>query len=208
MNRRANVVDARRKLEIAANALEATVDLVAQGDLNTQPLLGNGNPVDFRADQSEFRIGVAIVTPLDRRAQRNNYRAAQIAYQRARRVYMSAEDSIKLIVRQSVRTLDQLRDSIEFDRQSVRSNARELYLAQTREGGPRGLDLSRALFNIRRRQDSLILSWLDYESTRLNLARDTGTMEIDNRGIWTDPFYQQMAQPAEMVPELLPPALP
>ena len=208
MNRRANVVDARRKLEVAANALEATVDLVAEGELSTPPLLGNGNPADFRARHSEFRIGVSVVTPLDRRAERNNYRAAQIAYQRARRVFMSAEDAIKLTVRQSVRTLEQLQASIEFDRQSVRSNARELYLAQTREGGARGLDLSRALFNIRRRQDSLILSWLDYESTRLNLARDTGTMQIDDRGIWVDPFYQQMAQPAEAMPEALPEALP
>ena len=196
MNRRAIVVDARRKLEVAADALEANLDLVAEGELRTPPLVGNDNPLDFRARDSEFRMGVAFTTPLDRRAERNNYRASQIAYQRSRRSYMATEDSIKLDVRQSVRTLGELVGTFEFERRGVRSTARELYLAQTDEDvGRRGLSLSSALRDLRRGQDNLIQIWIDYESTRLNLARDTGTMQIDDRGIWIDPFYQQMAQP-------------
>lgn len=196
MNRRANVVDARRRLEVVADALEANLDLVAEGALNTPPLIGNDNPFDFRAQHSEFRIGVAFTTPLDRRAERNNYRAAQIAYQRTRRAYMAAEDRIKLDVRQSVRTLGELAGAFEFERRSVRSTARIMFLAQTAQDAERrGLSLSSALRSLLRGQDDLIQIWLDYESTRLNLARDTGTMQIDERGIWIDPFYQQIAQP-------------
>jgi hypothetical protein len=45
-----------------------------------------------------------------------------------------------------------------------------------------------------RAQNELIEVWLDFETTRLNLYRDLGTMQIDSRGFWLDPFYQQMLQ--------------
>ena len=44
---------------------------------------------------------------------------------------MASDDRIKLDVRQSVRTLDELAGTFEFERRGVRSTARELYLAQT-----------------------------------------------------------------------------
>ena len=194
MNRRAIVVDARRKLEIAANAVEATVNVVAEGDLSTPPLASGNEPFDFRATESEFRLGLAVLTPLDRRAQRNDYRATQIAYQRARRGYMVSEDKIKLTVRQAVRTLQELSAKFDFNRREVRSGAHELFLAQTNlEVGQRGLSLTRALRNLRHDKDDLIEAWLDYESTRINLARDMGTMQIDEQGVWIDSFYQEMA---------------
>ena len=34
--------------------------------------------------------------------------------------------------------------------------------------------------------------WVTYEANRLNIFRDMGIMEIDPRGVWTDPFYLQM----------------
>ena len=57
MNRRGVVVDARRRIELAADAMEATVDLVTEVTVNTDPLLENRQPVDFHSDQSEFRVG-------------------------------------------------------------------------------------------------------------------------------------------------------
>ena len=194
MNRRAIVVDARRKLEVAANAVEATVNVVAGGDLSTPPLASGNEPFDFRATESEFRLGVTMLTPLDRRAQRNDYRATQIAYQRARRGYMASEDKIMLTVRQAVRTLKELSAKFDFNRREVRSGARELFLAQTNpDVVQRGLSLTRALRNLRHDKDDLIEAWLDYESTRINLARDMGTMQIDEQGVWIDSFYQEMA---------------
>ena len=143
-------------------------------------------------------VGLAFTTPLDRRAERNRFRAAQIAYQQARRNYVAAEDQVKLDVRQSVRTLQEIAQLFEIDRRAVRISAREFGLAQTeRDATQRGLNLDRAAMSLRFDENALINDWLDYENTRLNLFRDLGTMQIDQRGLWNDPFYQQTVKDVE-----------
>jgi len=113
--------------------------------------------------------------------------------QRARREYMAAEDRVKLDVRQSVRTLQELAQRLQLRRRGVRIAARQLEFAQTQSPqGQQGINIIWASYNLLNAQDETIETWLDYESTRLNLFRDTGTMEIDEHGIWKDPFYQQM----------------
>ena len=194
MNRRGFVMDARRRLEIAADRLEATVDLVADGSVDTPALLGNDDPFDFRAKDSSFRVGVSVVTPLDRRAARNNFRAAEVSYQRARRNYMAAEDQVKLDVRSSLRQVKAQAVVLEINRQALRVAARELDQAvefSERPGdgmraGSQGVNISRALDNILDTQDELIEAWVDYESSRLSLYRDMGTMFIDPEGFWVE----------------------
>lgn len=194
MNRRALVMDARRRLEVAADRLEANLDLVAEGEVNTPALSeGNEKPFEFRAKESAFRVGVSVKTPLDRRRERNDFRAAQVAYQRARRNYMAAEDQVKLDVRHQLRQLRAEGGVFEIQRRALRIAAREL--SQALDAGERqnegeaamtqqGLSIPRALENILDAQDSLIDTWLDYETARLELFRDMGVMEIDETGVW------------------------
>ncbi len=204
MNRRAQVVDARRNIEVFADLLEAEVNLIGDAAVRTKPLLDDGNPdngnrpLDFRAKESEFAVGLQFDTPLDRVAERNEFRASQIAYEQARRGYVGAEDNIKLEVRQSVRTLEQLTNSLLERQRRVQYSARELDLAeQTTDESRRALSINNALRSLNRAQDELIEVWLDYEATRLNLYRDMGTMQIDDRGFWVDPFYQRLANESQ-----------
>lgn len=198
MNRRGVVVDARRRIELAADAMEATVDLVTEATVNTDPLLENRQPVDFHSDQSEFRVGLSLKTPLDRRREQNNYRSAQIAYARARRNYMAAEDQVKLDVRKHFRSVLMLEENFEIKRRALRIAAFELDQAiefgkrPGTKGMQQGLNLSRALDNILDVQDDLIDRWVEYETARLQLFRDMGTMKLDERGFWVDDFYQQL----------------
>ncbi len=196
MNRRAFVMDARRSIEVAANELEATVDLVAEGEINTPPLLENSKPLDFSGSHSDYRVGLQVTTPLDRRAQRNNFRAAQVSYQRARRNYMAAKDQVKLDVRQRHRRVEMKQQVFEINRRAVRVAARELdqaveFAARPLKPGQdatdriaQGVNISRALDNILEAQNEMIETWVDYEMSRHNLYRDTGTMVIDAQGRW------------------------
>lgn len=196
MNRRAFVMDARRRVELAANQLQMAVDLVAEGEANTRPLLDNGKPFDFRGSQSDYRLGVRVTTPLDRRAQRNNFRAAQVSFQRARRNYMAAEDQVKLDVRYAHRRVEMKRRVFEINRRAVRVAARELDQAVEFAARPprpgqdaadqssQGVNISRALNNILEAQNEMVETWVDYESSRHALYRDTGTMQIDAQGRW------------------------
>ncbi|RMG32631.1 MAG: hypothetical protein D6725_17295, partial [Planctomycetota bacterium] len=195
MNQRAMVMDARRKIELAANELKAILDIQVEGDIGTP---SGVEPFDFRGSSSNFRAGLAFDAPLDKVFQRNAYRAALIDYQRARRAYMAFEDQIKLQVRQEFRSLLIARRNFENARQAVRiaalqlDSAVEQATAPVQTGGQnQGLNLLNALRDVLNAQNDLIRFWVRYEQARLNLFRDMGLMEIDEEGVWTDPFYQQ-----------------
>lgn len=197
MNDRAIVMDARRRVEVAANRLLSRIDLVAQGDIRNR---GPDNPVDFRLDESEFRFGLQFTAPLDQIQERNAYRAALIVYQRARRDYMLAEDQVKQQVRQAWRQLDILKSNLETARQQVRIAALQLDAAvelandpnqaQNTSGGLQGQNIVNALNSVLDAQLSLLRSYISYEQNRLNINRDMGIMEVGPDGLWTDDFYQ------------------
>lgn len=203
MNTRAQVVDARRQLEITANRLEAILDVRAEGDVRNAT--GRENPFDLRGTRSSYRIGVAFSAPLDRQAERNDYRASQIALQRARRAYTLQEDEVKFQIRQSWRQLQVLRENFEVSRQALRFAAAQLDQAaesaleplrsgQSRGAGSQGLNLLNALNAVLNAQNDVIGNWVAHESARLNLYRDMGIMNVDDRGLWDDPFYQGLSQ--------------
>jgi len=53
-----------------------------------------------------------------------------------------------------------------------------------------GLDLLNALQNVLDAQNDLVGIWVSYETARLNIYLSTGMLQVDERGLWTDPFYQ------------------
>ena len=202
MNEKALVMDARRRLEIAANALEATLDLQVSGSVGTRA--GNRNPFDFRQDESRLDIGLNLTTPLDQIQERNDYASALVAYQRARRSYMAFEDSVKTQIRNSWRQLQVAEQRLEIDRRQIRQAALQYDNAaqatsnpdQRAGGGDQdALNLLRALTDLLRAQNGLIADWINYETNRLNIFSDMGIMEINPRGIWTDEFYLQSQNP-------------
>ncbi len=202
MNRRGIVVDARRRYEVAAEKLLTDVNLVVEGSVGTPPLAETNKPFDFSSDSAQFRAGVQIVTPLDRRRARNNYRAAQISLQRARRNYMAAEDQVKLDIRTMYNEATTEARIFEICRRALRVAARELDQAiefgdrpDTGEyAGGRGVNISRALENILYNQNEMIESWAEYETARLSIYRDMGTMEIDENGLWVDDIVNLRAR--------------
>jgi outer membrane protein TolC len=200
MNARANVMDARRLVEVAANRLQAVMALTAEGDFGTA---NPQNPLSFDVDQEEFRFGVQFRAPLDQITERNNYRTALINYQRARRAYMLFEDQVKLQVRRALRGIYVQEKNLETARGAVRRAALQYdstneqtddparaAQAATGTGGVQGNNVLQALNSILNAQNQLISSWVDYERNRLNIYRDMGIMDIGPDGLWNDPFYR------------------
>ena len=192
MNARAQVMDARRRIEVAANALEATLDVTFNGTVGTRPT--SRKPFDFSGDTGQPNAGLAIDSPADKIAERNAYNAALIDYQRARRDYMALEDLVKQQIRESWRQLQVSEQKLEIDRQAVRVAALQYDIAAIDATGPgqnNALNLLNALDAVLDAQNFLMSDWITYEISRLNIYRDMGIMEIDRRGLWTDSFYLQ-----------------
>jgi hypothetical protein len=191
MNTRAAVMDARRNVEIAANRLEAGLDITFRGKQGLNP--------DARRSTSHS-AGLQFTTPLDQVLERNTYRESLVAFQRARRTYMEQEDRVKLAIRQSYRQIKVQEYRLLIDRTAVRNAALQYDSASLQAQGTQqtnALSLVNALDAVLQAQNSLIGDWVTYETNRLNIFRDMGIMDIDARGLWTDRFYlQQSAKPA------------
>ena len=104
MNARAQVTDAWRNEEVAANRLLADLNVVYQGNLGTDPK--HDGIFRFDATNSTHKIGLQFDAPLIRRAERNAYKSSQIVYQQARRAWIEARDQAVRQLRLDIRQLN------------------------------------------------------------------------------------------------------
>jgi hypothetical protein len=201
MNQRARVVDAWRQIRVTANQLQSGLDVVFNANVNTK---GNGDPVDFRASASNYSVGVRFDSPLNRLAERNAYRSSLVSYQQSRRNYMALDDSIQQAIRNDLRQLNTERLSFEISRQSLIAaarqveNAREQLLLAGANDTAATQSILLALNAVLGAKNSLIGSWVSYETTRIQLLLDLEELQLDERGIYLDEHNNPTDQPAAL----------
>jgi len=200
MNVRANLVDAWRKIEFDANALQSDLNLVISGDISTK----EDNIAEFRKDNGRLRFGVEFDSPVTRLAERNQYRETLIEYQRARRDYMLFEDQVSQSLRNTLRIIDLSQLNFEIRRAAVRIAISQVGLARYRliepaKGGAQAVvagqsqispttarDLVSALNDLLDSQNDFLNAWVSYEVLRMLLDFELGTMQLTPEGLWID----------------------
>ncbi len=105
------LADAERKVKVAENLLKPRVDFLANASLASDPNKNYSLPDPQRY---AWNAGLDVDPGLDRTSERNSYRAALIARNRAARSLEEQEDQIKLQVRDGWRTLDQAKRNYEI----------------------------------------------------------------------------------------------
>jgi len=220
MNARGQVVDAFRKIAVQANALQGVFNV--EYDLNAATPAAGSQPFNFSPSRTRHTLTFTGELPLVRRAERNNYRAALISYQRQRRTLMAFEDNIANDVRNDIRELRTQAQLYKIQQRVVDlgysqvDNARELLVAPPAPGA--GVDagsaaaltqqLLQAQSNLLSAQNALYTLWVNYLTARMNLYLDLELMQLDDRGVWTDeqttgPDIRQPGtelRPAERIP--------
>ena len=187
-NALAQLTDAWRRVRIAANALRSDLDIVATANLGTDP--DHLDPFNFASEASLYSLGLRFDGPVNRKAERNAYRASLIAYQRARRNYMALSDQVEFEVRGDLRQLRLTRDSFEISRQSLLSAARQLEGVRIALLGPRQrgendattLNLLRALDALLQARNQLAANYINYQQQRVQLLLDLEALQLDPRG--------------------------
>jgi outer membrane protein TolC len=219
MNSRAELVDTWRLIAFNADALQAGLDVVLEGDLST----ARNNPVSFRAPTGSVRAGLRFDAPFTRLLERNNYRQSLIDYQRDRRQFIQSLDSVHRDLRQLLRSLEELRVNLEIQRRAVAISIRRVDLTQEELNKPvpppepgqpaaqfgptAALDLLTALSDLRNTQNNFMSVWLNYYATRMVLMRELGIMALDEEGRWIDiPVFDEDTQSPEEIP--VPPEAP
>jgi hypothetical protein len=222
MNGRAALVDRWRSIQINADALQSILNVTVNGEIGT----ARNNPVSFRDSRGNLQLGLEFDAPLTRLLERNNYRQSLIDYQRSRREFIQSHDSLHLGLRGLLRQIEQLRMDLEIQRRAVTIAIRRVdmtraaFYAPVRppqpgqrpaQFGPTAAqNLLTALASLRNTQNNLMGVWLNYYAARMRLARELGTMKLDQDGRWIDYSVTNasLANASDIDVSNMPPALP
>lgn len=217
MNNRAALVDSWRLIAFNADALQANLDVVFNGNMATS----RNNPMSFDGSTGDLRVGLQFDAPFTRLLERNNFRQSLIDYQSDRRSFIRQLDGVNQTLRTLLRDLNQLELNLEIQRRAVAISIRRVDL--TREelnepvpppepgqpaaqfGPTAAQNLLTALSDLRNTQDNFMSVWLNHYATRMVLMRDLGIMILDEEGGWVDESIPAGSMPYYEGEEFLPP---
>ena len=195
MNARATLVDVWREADLARDDLRTDLDLVLSGDLGSSRL-GAGH---FKSSEGSVRVGFELDSPLSKVYERNQYQAALIRYQQARRQYLAFEDDVLRSLRNFNRLAKLNQLNFELSRAAVRGAISQVDLARLRLSEPpqpgrnaqfgatTARDLVNALNDLLDASNAFLQVWVGYEAMRMRLDYELGTMQLTERGLWLDP---------------------
>ena len=195
MNARAALVDVWREADLARDDLRTDLDLVLSGDLGADRL-GAGH---FKSSEGRVRVGLELDSPLSKVYERNQYQAALIRYQQARRQYLTFEDDVLRSLRNFNRLAKLNQLNFELSRAAVRGAISQVDLARLRLSEPpqpgrnaqfgatTARDLVNALNDLLDASNAFLQVWVGYEAMRMRLDYELGTMKLTERGLWLDP---------------------
>lgn len=187
LNTKDQFEDSVRRVALAGNLLKPRVDLGASVAVNSDPNDKTGFVApDF--DRYRWNAGLNIDPGLDRKPERNNYRAALIARNRAARTIEQQEDEIKLQVRDSWRTLDQAKRNYEISEIGVNLAERRVeeqdLLAEL--GRAKALDQVDAQNDLVSSKNQRTQALVTHTIARLQFWNNMGILYIKDNGKWEE----------------------
>ena len=186
-NARDELEDSGRKVALAADQLKTQLDFVAAGGFVSQPQAGGLVFPDV--SRYRYNAGFNLDLPLERTAERNNYRAALISQQRASRAVEQQRDQIELQVRDSWRTLEQARRAYQISEVGVKLAERRVeeqeLLAEL--GRAKALDQVDAQNSLLSSKDQLTQALVAHTVARLQFWDNMGILYIKDNGQWQEP---------------------
>lgn len=177
--------DAGRRIGIAKNQLLPDLTLLVNASVESKP---GTRPLDFDFERTRWNAGFDGELPLDRKAQRNAYRASLVTYERAGREVQLAIDRVKLEIQDDWRALDQAKRNYEISEVEVELSQRRVeeqeLLMELGRGTARDLvDARTDLINARNKRTGAIIQ---HTLARLQFWRDLGILYIKPNGQWEE----------------------
>ena len=188
-NTRDRLIDSERRIRIAADGLQADLDLRLSGQLSSRPGEGFQFP-DFR--QRSWTAALGVDLPINRKAERNSYRSALIAFDRARRQQELFLDQVKLDIQDGWRNLEQRKREFEISqvRVELSQNRRDEEILKRELGLGLALDLVDAQNDLINSQNQLTSALISHTIARLGFWRDMGILFIKEGGQWEEKDYE------------------
>ena len=178
----AEVEDAQRRVVVAADRLRSGLDLSAGANS------WRAEDQFIRFDRGQYDALLSLDLPLERTAERNAYRQSLISLERATRTVQSLEDQIKGAIRDQLRTLLESRESLQIQVRSVALAERRVSMtSMLLEAGRTEIrDVLEAQAALLGARNSLTRAVVQYRVAELELQRDIGVLEVNERGLYRE----------------------
>ena len=182
------VYDSQRAVVVLADALGAELTLFGIAELGGSRSIGTANSdnTKLRTDKGVYSALLALDLPFERTAERNAYRGGFITLERAVRDVQILEDEIKISLRNKLRDLLESREGVLIQAESVklakkRVKSTNLFLEAGRAQIRDLLESQEALLSA---QNALTASIINYRIAELELQRDMGVLQVNEKGLW------------------------
>jgi outer membrane protein TolC len=185
------------RLGVSVNSRERRRQVPVIGEdgvqTGTVTVVDKRRPAKFSMHRGTYTAGLEGELPLDRKSERNAYRAALISLERARRSQAETQDQVKLSVRQAWRNLLEAAESYKIQLASVELARRRV--ESTSDLLQRGdldvddvLKANEALVDA---QNALTRALIDHRLARLALWRDTELLRVGENGVLQELNYDE-----------------
>jgi outer membrane protein TolC len=191
-NARNTMEDTERRVKIASQKLLPQFDLTGRYQVFGDP---RNDKLNLNFDRRELAGGATLDLRLDKKPDRNAYRAAMIAQQRAARELDLDEESVRSAIRADWRDLEVARKQYELAQigilQAQRRLEEETLLLELGQGTTR--DLIDAQQDLIEAKDDLTSAIISHTLTRLRLWKDMGVLYIQKDGSWVSVLKKESA---------------
>lgn len=189
-NQKNTVEDTERRIKIAKQNLLPQLDLSG-----SYRVLGDAgeDTVNLNFDRNRLKGGLDLDLRLDKKSDRNQYRAALISQQKAKRELDLAEENIRAAIRTDWRDIDTAKKQYEIAKAGVEMSARRLEEEQLLNELGKGTarDLIDAQQDLIEAKDDLTAALINHYLSTLRLYRDMGVLHIKKDGSWINVLKQE-----------------
>lgn len=184
------VYDAQRAIVVLADALRAELTLLGSARVgeNRSISTATSDDAELRPDKGIYSALLTLDLPIERTAERNAYRNGYITLERAVRDVQTLEDNIKISIRNKLRDLLESRETLLIQAKSVelaqkRVRSTNMFLEAGRAQIRDLLDAQESLLSA---QNALTAAIISYRVAELELQRDMGVLEVNEKGLWQE----------------------
>lgn len=174
--------DTKRKVAVAANALQPSLSIVTDAGLADQ-FYSSFKPGQFTAN-----AGLKLDLPLDQLTSRNAYRESLINFEKQLRTLASTLDELREDIREGVRALEQERENYEIQRNALKLAEQRVavtpLLLEADEADIR--DQLEAQADLVSAQNAVTRALVNYHVARWTLLKNLGAMNVESEQFWLE----------------------
>jgi len=185
------VIDAERKVDVAADAIRAELNLIgyANPQSNGKTVFG-ADPGELERTRDRYELSLQLDLPIDRLFEKNAYRRSLITLMQQQRAHQQMTDTVVLEVQTSHRRMTEARQRYQIEQKSSqlakkRTSNTLLLLQYGRASTRDALDAREDYLDAKNAATEAIV---DYAIAGLEFFRDTEIMKIKPDGMWEKNF--------------------